>query len=252
MTLKKNTESKWFGYTQVSPAEKTKKVIDVFDSVADRYDLMNDVMSGGIHRLWKNKFVRLMNPHKDKSLLDVAGGTGDIAFRYRKAAGEEAKITVCDLNAAMLRVGKKRAIDRGYVHGIDWIEGNAERLPFDSRSFDLYSISFGLRNVTHIDDALSEAYRVLKPGGQFFCLEFSQVQNATLQKIYEAYSFKLIPTFGAMIAQDSESYQYLAESIRKFPTPENLSNRLLKAGFDTSRFYRLSNGIACMHVANKF
>jgi demethylmenaquinone methyltransferase/2-methoxy-6-polyprenyl-1,4-benzoquinol methylase len=250
--VQKNKESGWFGFRAVSPQEKTQKVIGVFDSVAARYDLMNDAMSGGVHRLWKARFVRLMQPRADKILLDVAGGTGDIAFRYRAAAGEQARITVCDLNQNMLDVGKKRAIDLGYIHGFNWRQGNAEKLPFESRSFDLYSISFGLRNVTRIDDALAEAYRVLKPGGRFFCLEFSHVSHAGLRKLYDIYSFKIIPRMGRFIAQDSDSYQYLAESIRQFPKPEELSRRLRHAGFDTARAIPLTGGIACVHIAEKF
>lgn len=251
MKKEKNRESQWFGYEKVNPKEKTERVIGVFDSVADRYDLMNDLMSGGIHRLWKRKFVRMMRPKADKKLLDVAGGTGDISFRYRETAGADAEITVFDLNAEMLKVGEKRAIDRGYVHGFQWIEGNAEKLPFADESFDVYSISFGLRNVTHIDDALSEAYRVLKPGGRFFCLEFSHVENATLRRAYDAYSFHVIPKIGEVITNDRDSYQYLAESIRQFPKPEDLADRIEAAGFDAAIYKVLSGGIACIHIGEK-
>jgi len=247
----KNKESRWFGYDHVDPAEKTRRVIGVFDSVADRYDLMNDIMSAGIHRLWKNRFVRMMRPAAHKKLLDVAGGTGDIAFRYREKADKDAEITVSDLNAEMLRVGQKRAIDRGYVKGFTWVEANAERLPFDNNSFDLYSISFGLRNVTHIDDALSEAYRVLRPGGQFFCLEFSQVSDPLLRKIYDRYSFSLIPAMGEIVAKDRASYQYLAESIRQFPTRVQLKRRLEAAGFEQVKAIALTGGVAAIHIGNK-
>lgn len=247
----KNKESRWFGYNEVDPAEKTRRVIGVFDSVADRYDLMNDIMSAGIHRLWKNRFVRMMRPAAHKVLLDVAGGTGDIAFRYREKAGKDAQITVSDLNAEMLRVGQKRAIDRGYVNGFSWVEANAESLPFDDNSFDLYSISFGLRNVTHIDDALAEAFRVLRPGGQFFCLEFSQVSDPLLRKIYDRYSFSFIPAMGELVAKDRESYQYLAESIRQFPTRVQLKRRLEAAGFEQVKAIPLTGGIAAIHIGNK-
>lgn len=250
MTVKhhKNKESEWFGYKKVAPDEKTRLVEDVFDKVAGRYDLMNDLMSGGIHRLWKNRFVRLMHPRPSKSLLDVAGGTGDIAFRYRAMAGDDAQITVCDLNPNMLNVGRDRAIDKGYLSGFKWVTGNAEKLPFGDCSFNLYSIAFGLRNVTHIDNALAEAYRVLKPGGQFFCLEFSHVKNLALKKIYDAYSFAVIPKIGALVAKDKDSYQYLAESIRQFPSQKNLAARMAQAGFEQVRITPLSGGIAAIHI----
>jgi demethylmenaquinone methyltransferase/2-methoxy-6-polyprenyl-1,4-benzoquinol methylase len=247
----KNKESQWFGYQKVDPAEKTRRVVGVFDSVADRYDLMNDLMSAGIHRIWKNKFVRLMHPSPRKRLLDVAGGTGDIAFRYRKQAGKDARITVFDLNHEMLGVGQKRAIDRGYLSGFEWVEGNAEKLPFADRQYDLYSISFGLRNVTRIDDALAEAYRVLKPGGQFFCLEFSQVKNDALRKLYDLYSFNVLPTIGEIVAKDRDSYQYLSESIRQFPAREALAKRMEAVGFEQVRVITLSAGIAAIHVGAK-
>lgn len=247
----KNKESEWFGYKKVKAEEKTRLVENVFDSVASKYDIMNDLMSGGIHRLWKNRFVSLMHPSASKKLLDVAGGTGDISFRYRKSAGPESDITVFDMNAEMLAVGRNRAIDRGYLKGIEWIEGNAQSLPFEDSSFHLYSISFGLRNVAKIDDALSEAYRVLKPGGQFFCLEFSHVKNAALRKLYDAYSFKVIPKVGELVAQDRDSYQYLAESIRQFPKQEELARRMKDAGFEQVEVINLSGGIAAIHIGSK-
>lgn len=246
-----NKEKDWFGYKKVNPSDKTKLVEGVFDNVASRYDLMNDLMSGGIHRLWKNRFVQMMHPRANRKLLDVAGGTGDIAFRYRKAAGESAKITVCDINKEMLKVGRDRAIDRGYLKGFDWVEGNAESLPFDDREFHLYSIAFGLRNVTHIDNALADAYRVLKPGGQFFCLEFSHLKNAALQKMYDEYSFRIIPKIGEVVAKDRDSYQYLVESIRQFPKQAELSARLETAGFENVKVVNLSGGIAAIHIGNK-
>ena len=250
MTMQ-NKEKDWFGYKKVNPSDKTKLVEGVFDNVASRYDLMNDLMSGGIHRLWKNRFVQMMHPRANRKLLDVAGGTGDIAFRYRKSAGESAKITVCDINKEMLKVGRDRAIDRGYLKGFEWVEGNAESLPFDDREFHLYSIAFGLRNVTHIDNALADAYRVLKPGGQFFCLEFSHLKNASLQKMYDEYSFRIIPKIGEIVAKDRESYQYLVESIRQFPKQAELSARLETAGFENVKVINLSGGIAAIHVGTK-
>lgn len=246
-----NKEKDWFGYKKVNPSDKTKLVEGVFDNVASRYDLMNDFMSVGIHRLWKNRFVQMMHPRANRKLLDVAGGTGDIAFRYRKAAGDSAKITVCDINKEMLKVGRDRAIDRGHLKGFEWVEGNAESLPFDDREFHLYSIAFGLRNVTHIDNALADAYRVLKPGGQFFCLEFSHLKNATLQKAYDEYSFRIIPKIGEIVAKDRDSYQYLVESIRQFPKQAELSARLETAGFENVKVVNLSGGIAAIHIGNK-
>jgi demethylmenaquinone methyltransferase/2-methoxy-6-polyprenyl-1,4-benzoquinol methylase len=248
---RKNKESEWFGYKHVKPEEKTRKVVGVFDSVANNYDLMNDLMSGGIHRIWKNRFVNMMRPRASRALLDVAGGTGDIAFRYRAIAGDAAQITVCDLNREMLKVGRDRAIDRGYLKGFDWVTGNAEKLPFGDCKFHLYSIAFGLRNVTHIDDALAEAFRVLKPGGQFFCLEFSHVKNAAFRKIYDEYSFRVIPKIGEVVAKDRASYQYLVESIRQFPKQAELASRLEDAGFEKVRVINLSGGIAAIHTGIK-
>ena len=247
----KNKESQWFGYKQVKPGEKARLVETVFDSVASRYDLMNDLMSVGIHRLWKNKFVSMLRPSANRILLDVAGGTGDIAFRYRERAGTKARITVCDINREMLNVGQDRAINRGYLKGFEWVVGNAESLPFADNKYDLYTISFGLRNVPKIDDALEEAYRVLKPGGQFFCLEFSQMTNPALRKIYDEYSFRMIPKIGALVARDRDSYQYLVESIRQFPAQPELAARIKKAGFEKVRYVNLSGGITAIHTGTK-
>ena len=247
----KNKESQWFGYKQVKDGEKMRLVETVFDSVASRYDLMNDLMSGGIHRIWKNKLISMLHPSPNKALLDVAGGTGDIAFRYRQRAGDKAQITVCDINKEMLAVGRDRALNRGYLKGFKWVHGNAEALKFKDNSFDLYTISFGLRNVPKIDDALEEAYRVLKPGGQFFCLEFSQVVNPLFRKIYDEYSFRLIPKIGELVAKDRDSYQYLVESIRQFPPQAELASRMKKAGFEKVRFINLSGGIAAIHTGVK-
>lgn len=248
----KNKEADWFGFTKTNADQKKKLVLDVFASVADSYDVMNDLMSGGIHRLWKNRLIGLMQPRANRRLLDVAGGTGDIAFRYRAKAGDAADITVCDINPEMLRVGQDRAVDRGYVSGIQWVEGNAETLPFDDSSFHLYSISFGLRNVPRIDNALEDAYRVLKPGGRFFCLEFSRVNNDVLRKLYDAYSFNVIPKIGEVVAKDRDSYQYLVESIRQFPPQEELRQRMEQAGFEDTKVINLSGGIAAIHIGHKY
>ena len=248
---KKNKESAWFGAQRVGAHEKARRVGAVFSSVADRYDLMNDLMSAGIHRLWKNRLISLLRPSPRKTLLDVAGGTGDIAFRYRERAGDAARITVCDINPDMLKVGKARAIDRGYVGGFEWVTGNAEKLPFPDNSYHLYTISFGLRNVPHIDDALAEAYRVLKPGGQFFCLEFSAMTSPVLQKLYDEYSFRVIPAIGELVANDRDSYRYLVESIRQFPPQEELAGRMADAGFERVSVTNLSGGIAAIHSGVK-
>lgn len=242
-----NPEKDWFGYQKVTPKEKTSKVLGVFDSVASRYDLMNDLMSGGMHRLWKDRLIRMIRPQKGNHILDVAGGTGDIAFRLRDATDENTPITVCDINQEMLDVGKARALDNGYFKNFSWACGNAEELEFKDNSFDIYTIAFGLRNVTHIDKALSEAARVLKPGGRFYCLEFSHVNDPFLSEIYDVYSDKVIPKIGEIVAKDKDSYQYLVESIRQFPKPQNLRQRMLEAGFTRSKFKTMSLGIVCVH-----
>ena len=263
----KNRESTQFGEKNVTPEEKTGLVRGVFDSVAENYDLMNDLMSLGIHRPWKDAFVRMIRPKPGLSYLDVAGGTGDIAFRIkRKIENEKMKerdrdisqtsllsssITLLDLNPNMLTVGRDRAMNEG--HGLDfsWVCGNAEYLPLKNKSQDVYTIAFGLRNVTHIDTALSEAFRVLKPGGRFFCLEFSRVQVPVVEKIYNLYSERVIPFLGEKVANDRESYQYLVESIRKFPTQEQLKRRMAAAGFQYTCARNLSLGIAAIHYGVK-
>ncbi len=245
--MTQNPESTWFGTRAVKPDEKTALVRGVFDSVAENYDVMNDLMSMGVHRLWKDRLIRMIRPRPGWRCLDVAGGTGDIAFRLRKAAGETADITILDLDEAMLTVGRNRAVDRGYAGDFTWVNGNADSLPFPDESFDLYTIAFGLRNVTRIDTALAEAYRVLKPGGRFFCLEFSRVDEPLLRRMYDSYSFNVIPRIGQAVAKDRDSYQYLVESIRKFPSQKTLAARMGKAGFTKPRFENLSFGIAAIH-----
>jgi len=246
-----NAEADWFGARRVAPEQKTELVLDVFHSVARKYDLMNDLMSGGVHRLWKDRLIRMIRPRKEWTYLDVAGGTGDIAFRLYDATDGKAPITVYDINASMLKVGEARALDRGILHNMDWVEGNAEKLPFPDNSFDVYTIAFGLRNVTRIDNALKEAARVLKPGGRFFCLEFSHVDHPALGRAYAAYSDKIIPRIGKMVAGDAESYQYLIESIRKFPRRNALCQRLKAAGFRGARVDKLSFGLVAVHEARK-
>lgn len=245
-----NPESTQFGEQIVTAEEKTGLVRGVFDSVADNYDIMNDLMSGGLHRLWKDRFVRMIRPRNNMKFLDVAGGTGDIAFRIGRKA-PKAEITVFDLNANMLRVGRDRAIDQGMIQRFEWVTGNAAVLPFEDNQYDVYSISFGLRNVTMIDEALAEAYRVLKPGGRFFCLEFSHVNNPFFAKAYDVYSYNIIPKIGAAVAKDAESYQYLVESIRKFPNQAALKARMEAAGFQKCLYSSLSGGIVAIHQGLK-
>jgi demethylmenaquinone methyltransferase / 2-methoxy-6-polyprenyl-1,4-benzoquinol methylase len=257
MTNKENTEkhsTTHFGFQDVEEAEKQSLVRGVFDSVAEKYDIMNDVMSGGLHRLWKNDFISDLRPTPNMHLLDVAGGTGDIAFRFLKAAGgrtsdgdSPAKVTICDINHNMLKAGRNRALDQGIFDPIDWVTGNAEMLPMPDRSVDAYTIAFGIRNVTHIDVALKEAYRVLKPGGRFMCLEFSKVDLPLLKQIYDVYSFKIIPHFGEMVTGDKDSYQYLVESIRKFPSQEKFKKMIEEAGFKKTSYRNLSGGIVAIH-----
>ncbi len=243
-----NPEREWFGNQQVNPAEKTRRVLGVFDSVATKYDIMNDAMSGGLHRVWKNRLIRAIRPHKDARYLDVAGGTGDIAFRIHDAVQGQAPITVCDINESMLTVGRNRAIDSGRLHNLDWVVGNAETLPFPDAHFDVVTIAFGLRNVTHIDQALTEFRRVLRPGGRFFCLEFSQVNDPLLRRLYNTYSDIVIPRLGQMIAGDRESYDYLVESIRKFPKRAILEQRMRSAGFDKAESWTMTAGIVAVHA----
>ncbi|XP_064613372.1 ubiquinone/menaquinone biosynthesis C-methyltransferase UbiE-like [Liolophura sinensis] len=299
-----------FGFENVLEEEKEGKVYEVFENVAEKYDLMNDAMSGGIHRLWKDCFVRRLGPVPGSKLIDVAGGTGDIAFRcldYSKSESEseqetsdeldfdihipreiQAKVyvdsaerlnssderadntedtpswqsakqgrhthvTICDINQAMLEVGKKKAMERGFQEGRDvsWLRGNAECLPLEDNTFDGYTIAFGIRNVTHIDKVLDEAYRVLKPGGRFMCLEFSHVENPILRSLYDSYSFQVIPVMGQVIARDWNSYQYLVESIRKFPDQGTFASMIRQAGFSMVTFENLTFGVAAIHSGFK-
>jgi len=234
-----------FGFREVDEAAKTGLVREVFDSVANRYDLMNDLMSGGVHRLWKASLIDTLKPRAGMDLLDVAGGTGDIAQRFLDAGGGH--VTVCDINETMLRVGRDRAIDRGALRGMDWLVADAEALPLPDASVGAYTIAFGLRNVTHIERALAEARRVLRPGGRFLCLEFSHVSVPWLEALYDRYSFRVLPALGAAVAGDRDAYRYLAESIRRFPPRDRLAAMLGEAGFDLVTYRNLSGGIAAIH-----
>jgi demethylmenaquinone methyltransferase/2-methoxy-6-polyprenyl-1,4-benzoquinol methylase len=238
-----------FGFETINEQDKQRRVRGVFDSVAARYDVMNDLMSGGLHRLWKREMVASLAPKAGQHILDVAGGTGDIAFRIRKAAA--AHVTVCDINEAMLNEGKNRAIDGNKRDGLAWVTGNAEALPFPDSHFDAYTIAFGIRNVTHIEQALSEAYRTLKIGGKFVCLEFSPVEDPLLAKIYDSYSFHVIPWVGEKVAHDRASYQYLVESIRRFPTKKNFAAMIAQAGFGAVTTRSMTGGIVALHTGRK-
>jgi demethylmenaquinone methyltransferase/2-methoxy-6-polyprenyl-1,4-benzoquinol methylase len=235
-----------FGFRSVPAGEKTRLVRDLFGNVAGRYDLMNDLMSLGVHRLWKASFVDELRPRGGQRLLDLAGGTGDIALTAL-ARAPDAQVTVCDLTAEMLERGRDRAIGQGRVAGVDWVAGDAERLPFPDRRFDACVIAFGLRNVARIDVALAEARRVLRPGGRFLCLEFSRVAAPGLDRLYDAYSFKILPLLGRFVARDQPAYDYLVESIRRFPDQEALAEMLGAAGFARVRWRNLSGGIAAVH-----
>ena len=236
-----------FGFRPVSQEEKTQLVKGVFSSVARRYDVMNDLMSGGIHRIWKDSLVRQMRIRAGEQVLDLAGGTGDIAFRLAKQA-EPPDIVVCDINEEMVGVGRDRGVDRGLLQGIEWTVGNAESLPFGDNMFDACCIAFGLRNVTRPSVGLGEILRVLRPGGRFFCLEFSKVILPGLDKFYDAYSFSVLPKIGKFIARDEESYRYLAESIRQFPDQEGLAAMMRRAGFQTVAYESWSGGIVALHT----
>ena len=242
-------EDTHFGFRQVPLGDKQALVDDVFHSVAGRYDLMNDLMSAGLHRAWKDVLVTAVNPPKtgdrEFALLDVAGGTGDIAFRVADAGNHATRVTVADINPDMLAVGRERAAKAG--HDVEFIEGNAEALPFPDKSFDAATIAFGIRNVPRIDVALAEAHRVLKIGGRFLCLEFSSVDVPGLDRLYDLYSFNVIPAVGRAVTGDAEAYRYLVESIRKFPKPAAFAEMLRGAGFRRVSFTPLTGGVVALH-----
>lgn len=262
VSSKADSSTTHFGFQDVPVGEKKAKVAEVFTSVADQYDLMNDLMSAGVHRLWKDTFVRALQPVPGLHVLDVAGGTGDIAFRIRDfsrrsgARGEtgQAEVTVCDINPAMLGVGRQRALARygeAGQTGLRWVEGDAEALPFADATFDAYTISFGIRNCTDIARVLAEAHRVLKPGGRFACLEFSHVATPGLRQLYDAFSFRVIPALGERAVGDRASYQYLVESIRRFPDQAAFARMIAQAGFEAVNHRDFSFGVVAMHTGTR-
>jgi len=236
-----------FGYRDVATEEKTGLVHDVFESVAGKYDLMNDLMSLGVHRLWKRHFIAISNVHPGQRVLDLAGGTGDIAALLSKRVGSTGSVVLSDINEAMLEVGRQRLEDRGIAGNIEYSLANAEKLPFADGEFDTVTIAFGLRNVTDQRAALSEMYRVLKPGGRAMILEFSKVEFEGLKKIYDGYSFGILPRLGKLVANDEDSYRYLAESIRKHPGQDELADMMVEAGFSKVTYRNLTGGIVAIH-----
>ncbi|UAA38721.1 bifunctional demethylmenaquinone methyltransferase/2-methoxy-6-polyprenyl-1,4-benzoquinol methylase UbiE [Paraneptunicella aestuarii] len=247
-----DSETTHFGFQQVNKKAKASMVAEVFHSVADKYDLMNDVMSLGIHRLWKRFTIDCSGVRPGHTILDLAGGTGDLAAKFSRLTGSTGKVVVADINASMLQVGRDRLRDMGITGNVEWVQADAEHLPFPDNHFDLVTIAFGLRNVTDKDQALRSMYRVLKPGGRLLVLEFSKPTNENFSKIYDWYSFNLLPNMGKLIANDAESYRYLAESIRMHPDQETLKSMMEAAGFEQTSYHNMTGGIVAMHRGFKF
>ena len=236
-----------FGYKTVGVEEKAGKVAEVFHSVAGNYDLMNDLMSGGIHRLWKRMTIEMSGVRKGHKVLDIAGGTGDLAAKFSRIVGPEGTVVLADINDSMLKVGRDRLVDRGIVDNVRFSQADAQYLPFPDNTFDVITIAFGLRNVTDKDMALRSMLRVLKPGGKLLILEFSKPKNPLLSKVYDTYSFNILPKLGKLFANDADSYQYLAESIRMHPDQKTLLDMLNTAGFANSDFYNMTGGVVALH-----
>lgn len=247
----KSEQTTHFGFEQVATDDKVKRVRSVFDSVADQYDIMNDLMSFGIHRVWKRMAISLSHVREGDQVLDLAGGTGDLTSLYRRRTGDTGQIVLADINAAMLRNGRDRLINDGLLTGIRFAQVNAECLPFADNSFDCICIAFGLRNVTDKDAALRSMYRILKPGGRLIVLEFSKPKNPLVSKVYDTYSFRLLPLIGKFVAKDADSYQYLAESIRMHPDQATLKGMMESAAFDRCEFFNLSQGVVAIHRGYK-
>ncbi|CAA0115321.1 Ubiquinone/menaquinone biosynthesis C-methyltransferase UbiE [BD1-7 clade bacterium] len=244
-------DSTHFGYQTVAKDEKAGKVADVFHSVAAKYDIMNDLMSGGVHRLWKQFTIEASCARRGQKILDIAGGTGDLAGKFSKIVGKDGQVILSDINASMLGVGRDKLTDRGIAGNINYVQANAESLPFPDNYFDCITIAFGLRNVTEKDKALESMYRILKPGGRLLVLEFSKPQNTLLERAYDTYSFRILPKMGELVANDAESYQYLAESIRMHPDQETLKQMMLDAGFDQVEYHNMTGGIVALHKGLK-
>ena len=245
-------ETTHFGYKEVNVDEKASKVAEVFHSVAAKYDIMNDLMSFGVHRLWKRFAVDCSGVRPGQKVLDLAGGTGDLTAKFSRIVGNTGQVVLADINDSMLKVGRDKLRDLGVVSNVEYVQANAQALPFADNTFDLITIAFGLRNVTDKDEALRSMYRVLKPGGRLLVLEFSKPSNELLSKAYDLYSFNLLPKMGKIIANDSESYQYLAESIRMHPNQETLKKMMDSAGFEQTQYYNLTGGIVALHRGYKF
>lgn len=242
-----NEQTTHFGFKNVPESEKAGKVAEVFHSVAARYDIMNDVLSGGMHRLWKRFTIELSGVRRGNKVLDIAGGTGDLARKFSSLVGPEGEVVLADINASMLKVGRDRLLDKGVSGNINFVQADAEKLPFPDNHFDVVTIAFGLRNVTHKEDALRSMLRVLKPGGRLLILEFSKPSNPLLSKFYDAYSFKFMPLAGKLITDDADSYRYLAESIRMHPDQETLKGMMADAGFERITFHNMTGGIVALH-----
>lgn len=236
-----------FGFQNVPESQKAEKVAEVFHSVAARYDIMNDVLSGGMHRLWKRFTIELSGVRRANKVLDIAGGTGDLARKFSSLVGPEGEVVLADINASMLKVGRDRLLDKGVANNISFVQADAEKLPFPDNHFDVVTIAFGLRNVTHKEDALRSMLRVLKPGGRLLVLEFSKPSNPLLSKFYDAYSFKFMPLAGKLITDDADSYRYLAESIRMHPDQDTLKAMMSDAGFARVTFHNMTGGIVALH-----
>ncbi|MGB0834195.1 MAG: bifunctional demethylmenaquinone methyltransferase/2-methoxy-6-polyprenyl-1,4-benzoquinol methylase UbiE [Psychrobium sp.] len=245
-------ETTHFGYEQVKTSDKQAKVADVFHSVAAKYDIMNDLMSFGVHRLWKRFAIDCSGVRPGQKVLDLAGGTGDLTAKFSRIVGEKGQVVLADINDSMLKVGRDKLRDLGVVSNVEYVQANAQALPFPENTFDLITIAFGLRNVTDKDEALRSMYRVLKPGGRLLVLEFSKPSNELLSKAYDMYSFNLLPTMGKVVANDSESYKYLAESIRMHPDQDTLKGMMENAGFEQAQYYNLTGGIVALHRGYKF
>ncbi|MEN8777685.1 MAG: bifunctional demethylmenaquinone methyltransferase/2-methoxy-6-polyprenyl-1,4-benzoquinol methylase UbiE [Glaciecola sp.] len=241
-----------FGFTQVDTEQKESLVADVFHSVAAKYDIMNDVMSMGIHRIWKRYTIDCSGARKGQQILDLAGGTGDLTAKFSRIVGPTGSVTLSDINPSMLEVGKDKLRDMGLVDNIKYVEANAEALPFPDNHFDIVTMAFGLRNVTHKENALASIYRVLKPGGRLLVLEFSKPTSSALEKIYDTYSFHLLPKMGKLIADDEDSYRYLAESIRMHPDQDTLEQMMQTAGFEGTSYTNLTGGIVALHRGFKY